>query len=475
MQAIPELSKIRESDANSRKERCYILVKNVNANVCMKRFKLVSAKSLVPSEIEKVSDSSYRFPVSDKYNFVFADKIDVRDKVDTHVVPRMFHLLKAAHTRNVVLCNIDIQSIGICISEGTAKILDMSQSRISMAGKPVKYEFSPGLYHAPEVHSTGEVSFTSDVYSLGLWWLACRLGSTVESWNLTDPFAINQHALSKAGKYEILRRMLNINPYARPSIQEVIMEYQRENPQAKFPQEQLTPSQSEVLRIFKGDHDVYVKLLEETHHDAVISAMPSILNYFSSYAPNYQSSAFQFPSHQKVTGEFLDLLHSLSLRERSPWENFVPGDLGDLRNVLLSFMSVDPVKALIVLVSLRREGLFRVTKEFGVEAIPMCKSTVELKSLVAIMPEDDPSTASFNYFISVVGAEDQGVQTLKRKFHALEVAHREMTQDYEELWIEYEKVWRILYELQGEQRQLAEKIASKIAEAGSVQKRSRNS
>ena len=473
MQKIPELSKARAGDSGGKKGPLYLTVSNVDAAVCVKRFKLIGVKSLIFNDVEFVSYTSYKFPVNDKYNLVFADKLEVRDKVDKQSITKLFQFVKAAHMRGVVLSDINMRSIGVNAADGSAKVIDLSASKLCVPGNNVELNGAPNQYHAPEVHSTGNVSFASDIYSLGLWWLVARTGSTVESWNLTCPVAINQHALSTNPKFEILKRMLNINPYFRPTIQEVITEYQRENAEASVVQEQLTPSQSEALRIFRGDSSALSKLLEEQHHDTVIDLMPSLLKHVFSYAPHYKSEAFSLPATHKTMSDVLNLLHELLMKNKDPWANFLDTDFGDIPTMILSFMSIDMNKALMVAAKLRDDNIFVFTKKFGVDAIPLCKSTNDLRIMAQMLPQDENSTKTIKHILEVTNSDENELKSLKKKYDALRSKYEELSKDYDECWLEYHRLWHDLEEIERDTRAHSEKTTEILQKAGTSRKRAR--
>lgn len=473
MQRVPELIKARSGESGGKKAPIYYTVSNVDADVCMKRFRMIGVKSLVLSDVEIVSATSYRFPVSDKYNMVFADKLEVRDKIDKQVVPKLFQFIKAAHIRGMVLSDINLQTIGVCIADGSAKVIDLSTSKLCVPGSRVEMMNLPNLYHAPEVHATRTVSFASDIYSLGLWWLVARSGSTVESWNLTCPSAINAHAMFNNPKFDILRRMLNVNPYLRPTIQEVIMEYHRENAEANVVQEQLTASQSDVLRIFKGDSGAIPKLLDEVHHSTLVDAMPSILRHVFSNAPHYKSDAFKYPGNMKTLGDLLVLLNELMMKDKNPFENFVSSDFVDVADMILSFMAIDAPKGLMVASRLFLDKLFLFTREFGIEAIPLCSTVVELKTLVEMLPRDDCNTSTYRHFVDVAAAEDSSLKQLTKRYDALVVSNKELLAEYEECWTEYYKVWGILEEIENDTKNQAEKVVRMVKDASDTRKRRR--
>ena len=444
MLRIPELNKTKSPDSGGRKGPTHVIVKNVNSDICLKRFKLIGVKSLVVNDVEKVSDTSYRFPVSDKMNMVFADALEVRDKVDKQMITKLFQIIKAAHMRGIVLGDINLRTICLNMGDGNAKIIDMSSSKLCVPGNHVPLGENPNMYHAPEVHSTGNVSFASDIYSLGLWWLVARTGSTVESWNLSCPMEINQHALATNPKFEILRRMLNVNPYFRPTIQEVIAEYHREISEANVVQEQLTASQSEVLRIFKGDSSVYSRLLDAQHYGAVVDSMPSILKHVFSYAPSYKSNAFKHSGNKKIMQEMLNLMYELLMNDKNQWENFVDGDFVEFHNMVLGFMSIESERGLLVAAKLREVGLCSFTSDFGVDAISLCKSIDEIKSLMLLLPQGDARTDSVQHVLSIGDTSINVVRSLEKRLSDEEAKKRELLADYDELWGEYNRIYDML-------------------------------
>ena len=472
--AIPEIAKISEpsSSGRSNKSKYYIVLKNVNFHECDKRIKLIGTDMMVPSEYEKVSDTSYRFAVSDKTEACFADTLQVRNKIDDVIVPRMLFFLKSAHSRDLVLGDINVQSILIYPQESQCKFVNFRNTKIISGGQSVCYGAIPTIYHAPEVHVTGTVSTKSDVYSLGLWWAVCRSGSTVESWDLQDPLAIHQAALSKA-THEIHRRMLDRNPGSRPSIQDIIAAYRLENSNARFGSEQMSPPQLEIQRVFRGYDDAYMKIVEPANVQCAIQTMPCILNYFCEYLPSYASPAFKFPSTTKSVTDFLELLYTIIMNNMDPWESFLPGDLCTVNNMLFAFLATNASKALVVIGSLRENKMFEVDIEFGLEAIHLCKGSQELKSLVAMLPPNEACSGSFKHFLNVVAVENDSVRDLGRKIEELTATNRTLVEDVEALYNENTELWAFAEDMAHKFNTNVQEMMAKISNTERANKRLR--
>lgn len=472
--AIPEIAKIQEpsSSGRSSKSKYYIVLKNVNFLECDKRIKLIGIDMMVPSDYEKVSDTSYRFSVSDKTEACFADTLQVRNKIDDGIIPRMMLFLKAAHSRDLVLGDINVQSILVYPQETQCKFVNFRNSKIISGGQPICYGATPTIYHAPEVHVTGAVSTKSDVYSLGLWWVVCRSGTTVESWDLQDPLAIQQTALTKA-THEIHRRMLDRNPGSRPSIQEVIAAYRLENSNARFGNEQMSPPQVEVQRVFRGYDDAYAKIAETANIQSAVQTMPCILNYFCEYLPSYQSPVFKFPSTTKSVTDFLDLLYTIIMNSMDPWENFLQGDLCTINNMLFAFLATNASKALVVIGSLRENKMFEVDMEFGLEAIGLCHGSQELKSLVAMFPQNEVCSGSFKHFLEVVAVENEGVGDMKRKMEELKAENKVLAEDVEALYAENSDLWAFAENVANKLNTTIQEMMTKITSTERANKRLR--
>lgn len=340
----PTIEKTNGSGTRSKDKNSHLMiVRNVAAEKSIKRFKLMGIDFVVPLLCTKLDETTYQFACNASAEVLqFAEDLKFRDNIDkTHIID-MIKLVSAAHCRNLVIGDLTSYNIGISQPAVASKIINMPHGKL-WNGTPIVFDGIYTHFHAPEIHNSNKMTKASDIYSLAIHWIIAGTGQLIDCWHDMNVNAVRTEAI-KLCKYPIQRKMLELDPDRRPSIELVKYAFasEREGSNTIDWSVNYRGWQRSIQNIFNGQPDAMRALVQGDDHSSdfqtsVTTSLPSILSYVNMELLNYMDVTSPNVVHS------LDLVHNLLSND--PWNNFLPGDTGKCCFVVVhSLIDTEPCR-----------------------------------------------------------------------------------------------------------------------------------